>query len=96
MLNDDDSMVVTFSLPNTPDVQGEMVAALGFTGQVGDELFELVCLRPDYPDGFAGPTVRVEATFMRVGSASFLVSFDRLFRGAFSPWPDPPSVSHGG
>ena len=83
----DASLTVTFWLPNTPDVQGELVAAFGCAGPVGDELFELVSLSPEYPDGLTGPTVRLEVTFIPVNTAPFLITFDRLFRGAFSPWP---------
>ena len=45
----DASLTVTFWLPNTPDVQGELVAAFGCAGPVGDELFELVVFLPNIP-----------------------------------------------
>jgi hypothetical protein len=81
------SFTVTFWLPNVPEVQGEVVAAFGAAGRVGEELFELVRLSPAYPDGLTGPTVRLDATFTPVRTAAFAITFDRLFHGAFSPWP---------
>jgi hypothetical protein len=84
-----DEFEVEFWLPNHADAQAEMVSAPLASGcaRIGDELYELVRLFPSYPAGLDGPTVRVRAAFRRRPSASFIVSFDALFRGAFSPWP---------
>jgi hypothetical protein len=82
-----DELTVVFWLPNIPSTHGELMAAFGSAGRVGDEFYELVSFSPQYPNGLSGPLVRIEVVFERVSYSPYQNSFDNLFRGAFSPWP---------
>ena len=84
------TFTLSFWLPNHPRTHGEIVACVGGTARVDDELWEMVRLEPDYPDGESGPLVRLTMSFRRVDKADYLISFDELFRYANSPWPQRP------
>ena len=82
-----DQFEVEFWLPNNPDTQGAFIASFGRAAKIGDETYELIQLSPTYPTGLKGPTLRVKVVFKRIPSSQYTISFDQLFRGAFSPWP---------
>lgn len=72
------------------------MAAFGNTAKIEDQRFEMTRLVPDYPDGLDGPVMQLTVTFEAVEEAPFLVSFDDLLLGAFSPWPRRPEDGGAG